>query len=110
VLNGGPYVVRVNTNNGIEREFGWAELIINGKNVEVICENDGHISTILNFNLLVEIPCEYKYLELIQIYLKLGFNSIYAYNFSNITKFKSGCIDYFTRLQKEIIENQSKEK
>jgi hypothetical protein len=54
------------------------------------------------FNINVEIPRIYKYLEKIQIYLKLGFNSIYAYSYSDITKFKAGCIQYFTTLDLQI--------
>lgn len=101
-LNGGPYIVRINKGGGIEFEYGWAELIINKNNIQVICENDGCIKTILNFNISIEIPRDYKYLEQIQIYLKNGFNSIYSYNYSNIDKFKIGCMNYFVNLENNI--------
>ena len=107
-LNGGPYVVKTNKGGGIEYEYGWAELIINKNNVKVVCENDGEINTILNFNISIEIPREYKYLEMIQIYLKLGFNSIYAYNYSKIDNFKQGCINYFTTLCTQIEKEKNK--
>jgi hypothetical protein len=102
ILNGGPYIVRTNKYRGIEYEYGWVELVIDKNNIQAICENDGCIRTILNFNINVEVPREYKYLEMIQIYLKLGFNSIYAYSYSDITKFKEGCIQYFTTLALQI--------
>lgn len=108
ILGGGPFVVKTNEGGGIEREFGWSELIINKNNIEVTCEDNGCIRTILNFNIGVEIPSDYKYLEKIEIYLKLGFGSIYAYNFARIDKFKSGCQDYFTKLEKQIISEQKK--
>lgn len=107
-LNGGPYVVKTNYAGGIEREYGWAELVIDKNNIQVECENDGEIKTILNFNALCEIPKDYKYLEMIQIYLKLGFNSVYAHNYSKIEIFKQGCIDYFTNLCKKIKEETVK--
>jgi len=106
ILNGGPYVVKKNKNGGIDYEYGWVELVIYKNNIKAICENDGCIRTILNFNINVEVPSEYKCLELIQIYLKLGFNSIYAYNYSDITKFKNGCNEYFTNLAVEIEKNK----
>lgn len=108
ILNGGPYVVKTNENGGILREYGWAELIINKNNIKVTCENDGEITTILNFNINVEIPREYKYLELIQIYLKLGFNSIFAYNYSKIDRFITGCEKYFNTLSIQIQNDKNK--
>lgn len=102
ILNGGPYIVKKNINGGIEDEYGWVELIIDKNNIKAICENDGYVKTILNFSISYEIPREYKYLELIQIYLKLGFNTIYAYNYSDIAKFKLGCKQYFTDLSSKI--------
>lgn len=107
ILNGGPYVVRTNTGGGIEIEYGWAELIIDKNNIQVECEKEGCIRTILNFNIPIEIPRDYKYLESIQIYLKNGFNSIYAYNYAKIDKFKDGCQKYFINLVNQIV-NESK--
>jgi hypothetical protein len=106
-LAGGPYVVRTNKNNGIEHEYGWAELVIEKNNIKVICDNDGYISTILNFNINVEIPRDYKYLQLIEIYLKNGFGSKFAYNYSKVEVFKTNCINYFNRLQNDIINDNN---
>jgi hypothetical protein len=48
------------------------------------------------------IPREYKILEKIQIYLKIGYNTIYAYNYSDINKFKIACENYFRQLDNEL--------
>ena len=99
---------KTNENGGIIYEYGWAELIINKNNIKVICENDGEIKTILNFYISSEIPREYKYLELIQIYLKRGFNSIYAYNYSKIEIFNRNCENYFITLSTQIQNDKNK--
>jgi hypothetical protein len=57
---------------------------------------------ILRLNIKNIIPREYKILEKIQIYLKLGFNSIYAYNYSDINKFKIYCENYFRQLDNQL--------
>jgi hypothetical protein len=103
-LCGGPYIVKTNSANGIEFRYGWAELNIeNGNCIKVICKDDEDITrTILKFNIKNQIPREYKILEKIQIYLKLGFNSIYAYSYSDINKFKISCEAYFRNLDEEL--------
>ena len=103
-LGEGPYVVKTNSGGGIEFAYGWSELHIeNGTNIRVICTNDSNITrTILKFNINNRIPREYKILEKIQIYLKRGFNSIYAYNYSDVNKFNNACKLFFRNLDEEL--------
>ena len=103
-LGGGPYIVRTNKGGGIEFRYGWSEINIeNGNCIKVICkDDDDNIRTILQLNIKNTIPREYKILEKIQIYLKLGFNSIYAYNYSDINKFKIACENYFRQLDNQL--------
>ena len=103
-LAGGPYIVRTNSANGIEFRYGWAELNIeNGNCIKIICTDDEDFTrTILKFNTKNVIPREYKILEKIQIYLKLGFNTIFAYSYSDINKFKFSCEAYFRKLDEEL--------
>ena len=103
-LTGGPYIVMTNGYGGIEFRYGWAELNIeNGNCIKVICKDDDDITrTIVKFTIKNVIPREYKILEKIQIYLKNGFNTCYAYNYSNINKFKLSCESYFTNLDNEL--------
>ena len=86
-LSGGPYVVKRNSGGGFEFKYGWSELkIVNGRNISVICTDDDSI------------PRDYKILEKIQIYLKIGYSTIYAYNYSCIDRFKIECEKYFRNL------------
>ena len=103
-LSGGPYIIKTNAANGIEFRYGWAELnIVNGNTIKVICIDDEEVTrTILKFNITNTIPREYKILEKIQIYLKTGYNTIYAYNYSDINKFKIACENYFRQLDNEL--------
>jgi hypothetical protein len=103
-LGGGPYIVKKNEGGGFEFRYGWAEInIVNGNTIKVICTDDEDVTrTILKFNIINTIPREYKILEKIQIYLKLGFNSIYAYNYSDINKFKIACEKYFRELDNQL--------
>jgi hypothetical protein len=105
-LNGGPYIVKMNENGGIIYEYGWAELKITGKKIQIVCDNDGEYRSILSFNIDTEIPREYKYLEKIQIYLKNGFGAKRIYNYSNIVTFREACKKYFILLSKEIINDK----
>ena len=102
ILAGGPYIVKVNKNGGIDYEYGFVELVIDKNNVKALCENDGCIRSILNFDTNLIIPRQYTYLEKIEIYLRTGFNSIYAYNYADINKFKNGCVKYFEKMSLEI--------
>ena len=111
-LGGGSYVVRKNDGGGIEFRYGWSEIIIeNGNCIKVICKDDeDEIRTILKFNIKNPIPREYKILEKIQIYLKSGFNSIYAYNYSCVVRFKTNCEKYFRDLDEELSINREKDR
>lgn len=111
-LNGGPYIVKKNSGGGFEYRYGWAELkIVNGKNVKVICTDDDDIErTILHFTIRNSIPRDYKILEKIQIYLKIGYNTIYAYNYSCIDRFKIECEKYFRDLDNELSISREKDK
>jgi hypothetical protein len=111
-LGGGPYIVKKNEGGGIEFRYGWAEInIVNGNYIKVICKDDeDEIRTILKFNIINPIPREYKILEKIQIYLKLGFNSIYAYNYSCVDRFKKNCEKYFRNLDEELSTSREKDK
>jgi hypothetical protein len=107
ILGDGPYIVKKNLGGGIEFRYGWSEIIIEGNSVKVSCMDDDNCTRIiLNITMKNIIPREYKILEKIEIYLKRGFNSIYAYNYSCIDKFKLGCHSYF----RELDENLTKEK
>ena len=99
-LSGGPYVVKRNSGGGFEFKYGWSELkIVNGRNISVICTDDDDVErTILNFTINNSIPRDYKILEKIQIYLKIGYSTIYAYNYSCIDRFKIECEKYFRNL------------
>jgi len=94
-LNGGPYIVKFNEGGGIINEYGWAELKITDNKIQIVCENDGDYRSILSFDIDTSIPREYKYLEKIQIYLKIGFGTKMVYNYSDIDKFKKACKEYF---------------
>jgi hypothetical protein len=110
-LNGGPYIVKRNSGGGFEFRYGWAELkILDGKNIKVICTDDDDVErTILNFTISNSIPRDYRILEKIQIYLKIGYNTIYAYNYSCIYRFKIECEKYFRDLDKQIEVNKEEE-
>lgn len=104
-LAGGPYIVRRNSGGGIEFNYGQSELNIeNGTNIKVICKDDDNNTrrTILKFTIKNVIPREYKILEKIQIYLKIGYNTIFAYSYSDINKFKVSCESYFRNLDEEL--------
>lgn len=103
-LSGGPYIVRKNEGGGIEFSYGWSEIIIeNGNCIKVVCKDDEDITrTILKFTVKNSIPREYKILENIQIYLKIGYNTCYAYSYSDLNKFKIACIKYFSQLDEQL--------
>ena len=103
-LSGGPYIVKRNKGGGIDLRYGWSELIIeNGNCIKVVCTDDEDFTrTILNFRIKNAIPREYKILEKIQIYLKIGYNTCYAYSYSDINNFKTSCINYFIQLNDEL--------
>jgi hypothetical protein len=75
-LSGGPYIVKTNQGGGIEFRYGWSEINIqNGNCIKIICtDDDDYTRIILNFSIKNVIPRDYKTLELIQIYLKNGYN------------------------------------
>jgi hypothetical protein len=106
-LSGGPYIVKRNACGGVEISYGWSELIIEGNIIKVSCTDDDNYSRIiLKFGINNIIPRDYKILEKIQIYLKIGYNSIYAYSYASIEKFIAGCKDYFHCLDKELTEKK----
>ena len=107
-LNGGPYIVKKNPSGGFEFKYGWCELkIVDGKKINVICIDDNDVErVILKFTINNIIPRDYKILEKMQIYLKLGFNSIYAYNYACIDRFKINCEKYFRELDIELSEKK----
>ena len=109
-LSGGPYIVMTNGGGGIEFRYGWAELNIeNGNYIKVICtDEEDIIRTIAKFTIKNIIPREYKILEKIQIYLKNGFNTSYAYNYSNINKFKVAFEQFFINLDEELSKENEK--
>jgi hypothetical protein len=103
-LSGGPYIVRTNKGGGIEFRYGWSEINIqNGNCIKIICTDDDDVTRIiLNFSIKNTIPREYKILEKIQIYLKNGYNTCYAYSYSDINKFKIACENYFRQLDNQL--------
>ena len=103
-LSGGPYIVKTNQGGGIEFRYGWSEIIIqNGNCIKIICtDDDDYTRIILNFSIKNVIPRDYKTLELIQIYLKNGYNTCYAYSYSDINKFKIACENYFRQLDNKL--------
>jgi len=103
-LSGGPYIVRTNKGGGIEFRYGWSEINIeNGNHIKIICtDDDDYTRIILNFSIKNTIPREYKILEKIQIYLKNGYNTCYAYSYSDINKFKISCENYFRQLDNQL--------
>jgi hypothetical protein len=103
-LNGGPYIVKRNSGGGFELRYGWAELkIVNGRNVKVICTDDNDFErTILNFTIRTPIPRDFTILEKIQIYLKIGYGTIYVYNYSCIDRFKIACEKFFRDLDNQL--------
>ena len=107
ILGGGPYIQKVTKEGCVEKNYGWSELHISGLNVKVQCIDDNDYERyIINFDISTEIPRDYKYLEKLQIYLKNGFGSIYAYNYAKIDKFKKGCQEYFNNLCIQIINDK----
>ena len=109
-LGGGPYLVKKNEGGGFEFRYGWSEINIeNGNCIKVICTDDEDVvRTVLKINIKNEIPREYKILEKIQIYLKIGFNTIYTYNYADINKFKLSCENYFRNLDEELSKGNEK--
>ena len=103
-LSGGPYIVRTNKGGRIEFRYGWSEINIqNGNCIKIICTDDDDVTrTILIFNIKNIIPRKYKILEKIQIYLKNGYNTCYAYSYSDINKFKIACENYFRQLDNQL--------
>ena len=103
-LGGGSYIVKKNPGGGIDFRYGYSEIeIVNGNCIKVRCIDDENVSRIiLKFTIINVIPREYKILEKIQIYLKMGFNTIYAYSYSDIDKFKRACEGYFRELDEQL--------
>ena len=106
-LSGGPYIVETNKGGGIEFRYGWSEINIqNGNCVKILCKDDNdYTRIILNFSIKNIIPRDYKTLEQIQIYLKNGYNTCYAYSYSDINKFKIACERYFRILDEKLSIN-----
>jgi len=107
IIPGGPYIVKTNEYGGIEREIGWATLKIKDDHIiTVVCHDDiigNNNICILRMQMKNLIPRNYKtYYENIKIMFQRGYNTCYAYNFSNLNKFKLACEFYFEELDKKI--------
>ena len=105
ILKCGPYLVKTNKYDYIIQEYGFSELIINGRNIKVICQDKNYnYITIVDFYIEKKIPRKYEYLELIKNQFKNGFGTNYDINFSEIKMFTKECQNYFRDLSKQFIK------
>ena len=106
LFDGGPFVVALNKEGAITKNYGWASLSVQQYGemtiISILCNNlCENISDLVihRFQINNKIPKE-QY-ENISIMLHRGFNTIYHGNFSNIENFKKFCENYFKNVNEK---------
>jgi hypothetical protein len=103
-FNGGAFLVRDKTKGGEDNEIGWAYiLIVNMKTIEIgYYENTTKLTKpkIQLIRVRLQNEISEKHLEKISIMCNRGFNTHYAYNFSQCSTYLYYAQEFFLNLSK----------